>query len=277
MKIGFIGLGKMGLNIASSMAIKGHEVFGYDINPKIKSSKIQIVSSVNNLLKSLPVPQIIWLMLPAGNSTKKTLNDLSELLHKDSIIIDAGNSHFLDTIRNFNNLKKIGIHLIDCGTSGGTVGAKKGQICMMIGGDKAVYKFLEPIFKDICTPEGYGYFGNSGSGHYVKMVHNGIEYGMMASIAEGFQALSKSKLNLDLQKISSVLKNGSIIESNLLNWLDCSLKDKKYFNKISGAVPKGETEDKMNQLSKIEDMRILKEAIRMRVKSRRETSNGGVI
>ena len=128
---------------------------------------------------------------------------------------------------------------------------------MMVGGDEVIYNSLKPIFKDVCAIDGYGHFGKSGSGHYVKMVHNAIEYGMMASIAEGFQTLRNSELELNLQDISSVLKNGSIIESKLTDWLDNSLKDEQLFNKISGSVPKGETEDKMKQLSRSENMKIL--------------------
>ena len=277
MKIGFIGLGKMGLNLAEYLTKKGYDILGYDIDSKIKSNKIKIISSLKELIVLLPKPQIIWLMLPSGDTTNKMVEQLSKLLDKKSIIIDSGNSYFLDTVENSKKLKKVKIHFIDCGTSGGIVGAKKGQLCMMVGGDKAIYNSLKPIFKDVCAHDGYGHFGKSGSGHYVKMVHNGIEYGMMASIAEGFQTLRNSELELNLQDISSVLKNGSIIESKLMDWLDNSLKDEHLFNKISGSVPKGETEDKMKQLSRSENMKILEQALKMRSNSRKKLSFSGKV
>ena len=281
MKIGFIGLGKMGFNISLAMINKGHDVIGYDNNvqltSKLEKNGIKSVSSLNELVKSLPNPKIIWLMLPSGYPTTNTLDTLINLLDKDSILIDAGNSHFKQSIEKFENFKKNHIHFLDCGTSGGIEGAKKGLVCMMIGGNKKAYDVIKPVIKDICAPNGYGYLGRSGSGHFAKMVHNGIEYGMMAAIAEGIQALKDSEFQLNLKEVSRVFSNGSIIESKLMYLVNKSLKNKNYFDQISGMVPKGETEDKMQYLVENANMAILKQAILMRVKTREKDSFAGKV
>lgn len=281
MKVGFIGLGKMGFNISLSMMNKGHDVIGYDNNPqltrKLKKNGVKSASSLNELVKLLPHKKIIWLMLPSGNPTINTLEKLITLLEKGSIVIDAGNSHFKHSMEKFEDFKKHHIYFLDCGTSGGIEGAKNGAVCMMIGGDKIAYDIIEPVVRDICVPNGYGYMGKSGSGHYTKMVHNGIEYGMMAAIAEGMQALRDSDFQLNLKEISRVFSNGSIIESKLMRWVNKSLQNDNYLDQISGVVPKGDTENKMRYLVQNTNMAILKQAILMRIETRKKDSFAGKV
>ena len=148
---------------------------------------------------------------------------------------------------------------------------------MMIGGDKIAYDIIEPVVRDICVPNGYGYMGKSGSGHYTKMVHNGIEYGMMAAIAEGMQALRDSDFQLNLKEISRVFSNGSIIESKLMRWVNKSLQNDNYLDQISGVVPKGDTENKMRYLVQNTNMAILKQAILMRIETRKKDSFAGKV
>lgn len=276
MKLGFIGLGRMGENIVLHLIEKTHEPVVYDISKeqidKLKAKGAVAAYSIEELSKKLQNPKIIWLMIPAGKPVDDTINNLLPYLKKDDIIIDGGNSFFKDSIRRYNALSKKGIHFLDCGTSGGIDGARNGA-CMMIGGDKNVFKKIETLFKDLSVKNGYGHMGNPGTGHFVKMVHNGIEYGMMGAIAEGMNAikLQESKFKTDLNEVAKVYANGSIIESKLVSWLEKGIK-RPYFNEISGSVPKGETENEMEELEKLAPMKILNQARLMRASSRKKPS-----
>jgi len=280
MKIGFVGLGKMGLNLSLSMMDKGHKLIAYDITPpsykELKKLKLTCTSSLSKLIELLPSPKIVWLMLPSGIATSSTLKELLNTLEKGSIVIDAGNSHFKDSIKRFEEFKTKQIYFLDCGTSGGIAGAKKGA-CMMFGGDKIAYDIVEPIIKDICVPNGFGYIGKSGSGHFTKMIHNGIEYGMMGAIAEGMEALKTSDFKISLSEVSRIYSNGSIIESKLMSLVNKSFQKENYLDQISGVVPKGETEDKMRYLVKNTNMVLLKKSILMRVQTRKKESFAGKI
>ena len=189
MKIAMIGLGKMGLNIAYNLRAHNYDVLGFDVSEKAREKAaqkdIQVFSELHEMLNSFDEKRIIWSMLPAGEITENTLNDLYEVLSAGDILIEGGNSHFKDSMRRADKFKEKGIYYFDCGTSGGISGALQGA-CTMIGGDREVFKTIEPIFKDISVEDGYLYTGESGSGHFLKMVHNGIEYGMMQAIGEGF-------------------------------------------------------------------------------------------
>jgi 6-phosphogluconate dehydrogenase len=253
---------------------KKHKIVVNDLSKsqinKLKKKGATSAYSLDELIQKLPNKKIIWLMIPAGKPVDKTIKTLLPNLNKGDIIIDGGNSYFKDSIRRFNSLKKKGIHYLDCGTSGGIEGARNGA-CMMIGGNKKIYKKVKILFKDMCVKDGYGYMGQSGAGHFVKMVHNGIEYGMLGAIAEGMNAISKSKFKTDLNEVTKVYANGSIIESRLIDWLQKGMK-KPYYSKISGSVPKGETEDEMEKLEKLAPMKVLKESRKLRVKSRKSPS-----
>lgn len=219
MKIGLIGLGKMGLNIALNMRDHGHDVIAYEISEKAmvtaKNLGLKCFADIDAFIENLPQRRILWLMIPAGSPVDDMLDKLLPHLSTGDIIIDGGNSNYKDTLRRYEALKKSGIELVDIGTSGGVEGARKG-ICVMVGASNDAFKTLEPLLRDISVPDGYLHTGVPGSGHYVKMVHNGIEYGMMQAIGEGFEILKESRFNLDLGKVASVWNRGSVIRSWLM-------------------------------------------------------------
>lgn len=220
MKIAMIGLGKMGGNLARNMKDHGYEVVVYNRSDEKTKNFIadgfQGVFSLEALGKVISKEDVVWLMIPSGEIIDKTLSQLTKYLGKGTLIIDGGNSNYKDTIKRFEHLKGQGFSYMDIGTSGGQLGAREGA-CMMVGGDRDDYNKIKAILKDICVADGVDYMGKHGSGHYVKMVHNGIEYGMMQAIAEGFDILEHSKLELDLNKIAKVYQNGSIISSYLID------------------------------------------------------------
>lgn len=219
MKIGLVGLGKMGYNLALNLLEHGHDVVAYDKNgntvEQITKDGATGVHTLNELVSALPQLKVVWVMVPAGKITSDVIDELKELLEPGDIIIDGGNSNYKESMARAEDLKEKGIVLLDVGTSGGMSGARNGA-CMMIGGEKKVFDYLEPIFADLCVKDGYIYTGKSGSGHFLKMVHNGIEYGMMQSIAEGFDILNKSEFDYDFEKVARNWNNGSVIRSWLM-------------------------------------------------------------
>ena len=219
MKIGLVGLGKMGYNLALNLLEHGHDVVAYDKNgntvEQITKDGATGVHTLNELVSALPQLKVVWVMVPAGKITSDVIDELKELLEPGDIIIDGGNSNYKESMARAEDLKEKGIVLLDVGTSGGMSGARNGA-CMMIGGEKKGFDYLEPIFADLCVKDGYIYTGKSGSGHFLKMVHNGIEYGMMQSIAEGFDILNKSEFDYDFEKVARNWNNGSVIRSWLM-------------------------------------------------------------
>ena len=282
MKIGLIGLGKMGFNLALNALENNQQIIAYDqIRDKIKNIAREGANpaySIKELVDNLPEKKIIWIMVTAGKPVDEIILNISPYLKKEDIIIDGGNSYFEDSIRRYNELKKKGINFFDCGTSGGISGARHGA-CMMIGGDKGIFKEIEPLFRCMSVKEGYGYMGEAGAGHFIKMVHNGIEYGMMGAIGEGLEVIEKNKekFNLDIKEVANVYAHGSIIEGKLMNWLLKAINDKEYFKSILGTVPQGETEKEMEKLSDMSNMPILEEAIKMRKKTRKKPRFSGKI
>ncbi|MDD3130074.1 MAG: decarboxylating 6-phosphogluconate dehydrogenase [Candidatus Izemoplasmatales bacterium] len=237
-KVGIIGLGRMGYNLSLNMIDHEIEVHAYDklVNEEIKNNqKIRFYESIEKMIISLSTPRIIWLMVPAGEITETVIEELTKHLSPEDIIIDGGNSKYIDTIRRYNMLKSKQINLIDCGTSGGTEGARDGA-SLMVGGEKDVYERIKWLFKALATDDGYAYMGKSGSGHFVKMVHNGIEYGMMQAIGEGFDLLKNSDFDLNFEDISKVWAHGSIIEGLLMDTIYRALQKDKNLNKIIGRV-----------------------------------------
>jgi 6-phosphogluconate dehydrogenase len=239
MKIGFIGLGKMGFNMVQNMLEHNHEVIAFDISEDLTKKAVQYgakgTSSLEELISNLTTPRIIWLMIPAGEAVDKIIQELLPLLEPNDVLIDGGNSYYKDTLRRADLLIEKGINFIDVGTSGGLEGARNGA-CMMIGGNKETYLKLEPLFKSMCVENGCNYVGKSGSGHFVKMVHNGIEYGMMQAIGEGFDLLNSSDFDLNLEDIAKIWANGSVIRGWLMDLTHNALSKNKNLSEIEGKI-----------------------------------------
>lgn len=239
MKIGLIGLGKMGMNLALNMQDNGHTPVGTDLNDNnlitAKTHGLATATNLNNLLDQLPTPRTIWLMIPAGTPTAHVIDQLASTLQAGDIVLDGGNSFYQDSIAHAKTLAAQGIHFLDVGTSGGQAGARH-HGNFMIGGDSAVFKSVEPLFKAISAPDGYLYTGPVGSGHYLKMVHNGIEYGMMASIGEGFDVLQHSPYDYDNAAVANVWNNGSVIRSWLMGLAEDAFNDDANLDAIKGVM-----------------------------------------
>ena len=242
MHIGIIGLGKMGGKIALRLLKYGHEVVVYNrhqdkVDVVVKEGGIGF-SDMEKFIEKMNSYEIptVWVMVPSGEVTNNILIDLGNKLKKNSIIIDGGNSNYKDTIKTGIILKNKDKKFLDIGTSGGLWGYENGY-CLMAGGDRESYDHIEPILKDLAAPEGFQYMGRCGSGHFVKMVHNGIEYGMMQAYAEGFEILkAKNEFDLDLDKVTNVWRHGSIIESFLLNLTKDMFKDDPDLSEVKGWV-----------------------------------------
>lgn len=239
MQIGLIGLGKMGFNLCLNLHRNGHNVVAFDLNQQALASigekGIAAAPSLEKLVHSLEGRRVIWLMIPAGEAVDLTLKELVPLLRAGDIVIDGGNSNYKDSIRRGQTLQSKGIDFLDCGTSGGTEGALNG-ICAMVGGKKAAFEHCEPFIRDISVPHGYLYCGPSGAGHFVKMIHNGIEYGMMQAIAEGFEVLHKSEFNLDLKAVADVWNHGSVVRSWLMELTSNALSKDPKLERIRGVM-----------------------------------------
>jgi len=226
MQLGFVGLGKMGGNMVERLLRDKHEIVVYNRTP----DKVQEYakkgaapsSSHKDLVSKLRGRKTVWLMVPSGNAVDQNISDLVPLLNKGDIIVDGGNSYYKDTVRRFNTLQASGIHYVDSGTSGGIWGLRNGY-CLMVGGDKEPVTHLDSVFRTLAPPDGYLHCGASGSGHLVKMIHNGIEYGMMQAYAEGFDILKASPYGLDLQRIAHLWNQGSVVRSWLLELAESAL------------------------------------------------------
>lgn len=244
MRIAIIGLGKMGGNMARRLLRKGIEVVGYNRSSEVIATLQQEegllpATSLINAVEQLSTPRIVWLMLPAGSATETTLQELIPLLNHGDIVIDGGNANYLDSQRRGAELATHGIGFIDAGTSGGVWGLENGY-CMMVGGSEADVARLEPVLKALAPAEdkGWARMGPIGSGHYTKMVHNGIEYGMMQAFAEGFDLLrSKKEFDLDLASVSEIWRYGSVVRSWLLDLIAEALAQEPDMDAIAPVVP----------------------------------------
>ena len=239
MKIGLIGLGKMGYNLALNMRDHGHEIVAFNRSQEkikqIETEGIQGAYSLKELVESLSTPRVIWLMIPAGQPVDDMIQQLIPLLSPQDIIIDGGNSFYKDTLRRYEMLQQKKINFVDVGTSGGVEGARYGA-CTMIGAEEEVFAYLEPLFRDISVEQGYLHTGANGSGHFVKMVHNGIEYGMMQAIGEGFEILGKSQFDLDFEKVARVWNHGSVIRGWLMELVQNAFSKDKNLEEIKGVI-----------------------------------------
>jgi len=229
----------MGFLLAKQLLDAGNEVVAIDknseLNRNFKSQGGKVADDIPTLMGSLPGQKLIWLMIPAGPAVDHVIEELKASLGKDDIIIDGGNSFYKDSIRRAQELKPSGIAYLDCGTSGGLEGAEDGA-CLMIGGEKSIFDKCEQLFKTLAMPDGYLYTGESGSGHFVKMIHNGIEYGMMQAIAEGFELMQKSPITLDMEKVARLWSNGSVIRGWLMDLTGDALEKDPGLESIKGIM-----------------------------------------
>jgi 6-phosphogluconate dehydrogenase len=239
MQLGFVGLGRMGLNMVTRLARAGHTVVAYDRSPeavtRAAAAGAEGAASLEALVSTLAAPKAIWLMVPAGDATESTVNALAALLSADDIVIDGGNSNFHDDVRRAQSLAAKGIRYVDAGTSGGVWGLEEGY-CLMVGGDVEVCRHLEPIFLTLAPKDGYLRVGDHGAGHFVKMIHNGIEYGLMQAYAEGFELMHAGPYKLDLGAIASLWRHGSVVRSWLLDLTARALAEDHDLSTLKGYV-----------------------------------------
>lgn len=239
MEIGFIGLGKMGMNMVTRLRQDDHRVVVFDRSQdavkQAEGTGAVGASSLQDLVSKLAKPCAVWVMVPSGAPTEETIQTLAGMLEPNDVIIDGGNTKFHDDVRRASELKPKQIHYVDAGTSGGIWGLQIGY-CLMVGGDKEAVNRLTPIFTTLAPKDGWAHVGGVGAGHYVKMVHNGIEYSMMQGYAEGFELMSKSEYNLDLANIADLWMHGSVVRSWLLELGASALKDDPKLESLKGYV-----------------------------------------
>ncbi|MBL7661495.1 decarboxylating 6-phosphogluconate dehydrogenase [bacterium] len=239
MQIGFIGLGKMGGNMTRRLIKAGHQVVGFDVSSEVSAvlakEGMTAANSLEDLVSKLSAPRVIWLMVPAGKIVDEMINDIVPLCAAGDILIDGGNSRYSDSVLRAQKVARYGMQMLDVGTSGGIWGLEKGY-CLMVGGEKEAYAQVEPAFKSLAQEGGLLHVGASGAGHYTKMIHNGIEYGLMQAYAEGFELLKESQFNLDLGKVAGLWQHGSVVRSWLLELLGDAFKSDPRLETVKGFV-----------------------------------------
>lgn len=237
MQLGIIGLGKMGGNISLQCVDKGIEVVGKDITerPDLEDKGVKVVTDYEEFRNSLKPPRVIFLSLPAGPLIDKVINELISFLDKGDVLLDGGNSYYKDSQRRAKELEEKEIFFVDCGTSGGWEGARYGA-CFMVGGDKKAIEICDPILKKLAVENGYLHCGPSGSGHFVKLVHNGIEFGMLQAIGEGVELLRRSEFDLDLPNIFKMYSNGSVIRGWLVELMEKGLREFKSIEDVPAYI-----------------------------------------
>ena len=282
MELGLIGLGRMGANMAQRLMGGGHRIVAYDRSPEavreVEKAGAAGAPSLEDLVGKLSPPRAVWLMVPAGAPVEETIHSLAPLLSPGDAIIDGGNSYYKDSVRRAASLKKHRLHFLDVGTSGGIWGLKMGY-CLMIGGEREVFRRLEPIFQTLAPEEGYAYMGPSGAGHFVKMVHNGIEYGLLQAYAEGFELLHASPYELDLAELARLWNRGSVVRSWLLELMEKALAADPGLASIKGYV-EDSGEGRWTVLEAVErgvPLPVISLSLLTRFRSRQEDSFGAKV
>jgi 6-phosphogluconate dehydrogenase len=243
-RYGVVGLGKMGGSLVRNLLRAGGQAVVFDLNSQavadLTAAGAEGAANLPELAAKLPSPRVIWIMVPAGAPVDKVIDELRPHLAAGDVLIDGGNSNFHDSVRRAKALQEAGIYFLDCGTSGGMEGALNG-LCLMVGGEAHAYKLAEPLFAAIAQPGGYAHVGPSGAGHYVKMVHNAIEYGMLQAIGEGFELLEAGPYDVDHAKVADLWTHGSVIRSWLMELAARAFKADAKLEGLSGAVGGGDT------------------------------------
>ncbi len=239
MDLGMIGLGRMGGNMSRRLLDGGHRVVGYDPGEEavheLQSHGGEAAASLEDVVARLQPPRAIWMMVPAGDPVQATIDRLLPRLDKGDVLVDGGNSNYKDSMRRAAQVREAGIHFLDAGTSGGIWGLAEGY-CLMVGGEPEAFALLEPALKTLAPPGGYLHVGPSGAGHFVKMVHNGIEYGLLQAYGEGFEILQGSRFDLDLHAISALWLQGSVVRSWLLELAERAFAEDPKLSAIRGYV-----------------------------------------
>ena len=237
--IGVVGLGKMGLNIARNLLDHGHRAVGFDASAQACESAralgLKVTQSMDALVAALPQPRVLWVMVPSGEATEACVTQLLEVLDAGDVLIDAGNSQNRDSMRHAGAAAERGVRFLDAGTSGGMSGARNGA-CIMVGGDHEAFEHVEPVLRDLVVDEGLLYTGPAGSGHFMKMVHNGIEYGMMQAIGEGFEIMRESPFDYDLAAVAHNWNHGSVVRGWLMELMEQQLRAHPDLEDIRGVV-----------------------------------------
>lgn len=277
----FIGLGRMGRGMAEHLTEVGYTVHGFDVSEEMRKEaaqvKIPVYKTLTEAIAAMLGRKVVWLMVPS-KFVDAVLDEVVPQLKPGDIVIDGGNTFFKDTVRRSEALATKHIHLIDCGTSGGTHGARHGA-SLMVGGPDEVVQEIEHIFHAIAAPGAYAHLGKTGAGHFVKMVHNGIEYGMMGALAEGMSYIEDHQAEFDI-RIKEVFKpyqHGSVIESRLVNWLADSYLTPGYLEGIAGEVPRGETEEEMEYIIASGKTLVLEASVNQRKATRSNPSRIGTL
>jgi 6-phosphogluconate dehydrogenase len=242
MELGMIGLGRMGGGMVQRLLQGGHRVVAHDSRPEAVEARVRQgavgASSIPHLVSLLKPPRAVWVMVPAGEATESAIGALAEVFSLGDIVVDGGNSHYKDSVRRAAALSKRGLLFLDVGTSGGVWGLKDGY-SLMVGGDRQAFRRLEPVFRTLApaADKGYGYVGSTGAGHFVKMVHNAIEYGLMQAYAEGFELLqAKQEFSLDLAQVAETWRHGSVVRSWLLDLAAAALREDPRLDGIQAYV-----------------------------------------
>ena len=282
MRLGMVGLGKMGANMTLRLLRGGHEVVAFDVDAaaiaKVVTDGAQGAHSLADMVSQLETPRVVWLMVPAGAITDQTIDELSDLLKPGDIIVDGGNSRYTDTIARATRAFQRGLALVDAGTSGGIWGLEEGY-CLMVGADPEEYARLEPIFRTLAPPDGYARVGPPGAGHFVKMVHNGIEYGLMQAYGEGFELLQSSDFELELPQVAELWRHGSVVRSWLLDLLASALEADPQLGALDDYVAdSGEGRWTLHEaVDRAVPMPVLSAALFARFASRQEQSFNGKV
>lgn len=287
MRIAILGIGRMGGRIALKLYREGHDVLVWNRSKEavfkfleyekpglisFKRKSLKAADTIEDLVFSMRKPRIFWLMLPSGKPTEEVLKELSKYIEKGDTIVDGGNANFKDTERRYRDFKKRGIQYLGIGVSGGIIAAENGYP-LMVGGSRKAFKHIEPVLKTLAKPNGgYAYFGEGGAGHFVKMVHNGIEYGIMQSLGEGFEVLEKSKYKLNLQEAAKIFQKGTIISGFLMDLLSISLKNNKKLSGMEGPVSQsGEALWTVEEAKKEKvNVKVIEESLNYRLRTQKD-------